>query len=381
MLGELKFGACQQLVFKLYCAGLLRGYSAMNYFHIAYRLADRAPWVAATTGVALCSFILASRAADTPRLIAPERIDWSVQSIFQKDDRDDKFKDQPRMNLSGAACAETTPKFKACLIANDEKRYAQFFSIAGKMLSPGALIRMSDADNDPDAEGVAYAKGYFYVTGSHGRSRHSDKANETSYAVFRIPVDPETGLPKYKFTDKKKAPEIDVSDRLREVLPNHPLLKTAYDKPLKQGGLNIEGIAVRNGRMHFGLRAPSNARSAYIASVDVAAAFTKADELKSKVTAVELGDNTGIRDIAAIEDGILILAGPTQEETVPYTIWHWSDAGDSLKPLATLDLKGVDPSAKAEILLPLDVSAASIRVLVMFDGLENGGPRSFDIKR
>lgn len=352
----------------------------ISHLHIA-RTTHRILAIALTTAVSFYLSILAVQAAEMPRLVAPEKIEWSIKSIFQKDDKDDSFNDQPRMNLSGAACAVTIPTFKACLIANDEKRYAQFFSVSGTILSPGALIRMSDADKDPDAEGVAYANGYFYVTGSHGRSRHSDKANETSYAVFRIPVDLETGLPKYKFTDKKKAPEIDVSDRLREVLRNHRVLKTAYDKPLKQGGLNIEGIAVRNGRMHFGLRAPFNARSAYIISIDAAAAFTKADELKSKVTAVELGDNAGIRDVAAIEDGILILAGPTQEETVPYTIWHWSDADDSLKPLATLDLTGVDPNAKAEILLPLDVSAASIRVLVMFDGLENGGPRSFDIKR
>ncbi len=76
-----------------------------------------------------------------------------------------------------------------------EKKYAQFFSIEGNVLVPRKLIRLSDDDNDPDAEGVAYGKGFFYVTGSHGRSRHGDEKNRSSYVVFRIAVDPQTGAP------------------------------------------------------------------------------------------------------------------------------------------------------------------------------------------
>ncbi len=316
-----------------------------------------------------------------PRLVSPEKTSWSLKSIFKKDAKKDPLEDQARMNLSGAACAATAPKFKACLIANDEKRYVQFFSIDGTALSPGDLMRISDAGKDPDAEGVAYDDGYFYITGSHGRTRHSDKTNETSYAVFRVPVSQETGMPKFKLSDDEKAKEIEASDRLRGVLLNHPVLNAAYDRALDRGGLNIEGVAVRNSRMHFGLRAPSGNQSAYIASVDAKAMFSESDDLKSKVTALKLGDNTGIRDLTAIEDGILILAGPTRDEAVPYTIWQWDGNGDSAKPLATLDLSGIDRGAKAEILLPLSVDTSRIRVLVMFDGLENGGPRSFEIQR
>ncbi|NUR11185.1 MAG: DUF3616 domain-containing protein [Bradyrhizobium sp.] len=320
----------------------------------------------------------AGRGEPLPPKIPPEATAWKPASIFEKDDKDDKFKDQPRMNLSGAACVPTTPKFTSCLIANDEKRYAQFFSIEGNVLVPRKLIRLSDEDKDPDAEGVAYEKGFFYVTGSHGRSRKSDKENLSSYAVFRIAVDPQTGIPKTE-PNAKKVDGVESSSRMREVIENDQYVKAKFNKSLAEGGVNIEGIAVRNGRMYFGLRGPSLNRQVFVLSVDASALFTKDDDLKPDSTPLDLGENTGIRDLAVVNDGILILAGPTRDEDVPYSVWLWD--GSTAKSLATLDLSTAPKEAKAEILLPLEEDAANIRTLVMFDSAENGGAMSFTIKR
>lgn len=284
------------------------------------------------------------------------------------------------MNLSGAACVPTTPKFRSCLIANDEKKYAQFFSINGTTLKPRKLIRLSDEKKDPDAEGVAYADGFFYVTGSHGRSRHGDSDNDSSYVVFRFPVTPSTGLPKFK-PDEDKVVGVESSSRLRKPLRKGEFIKEFYDEPLAEGGINIEGIAVANGRMHLGLRGPSIDSRAFILSVDTEAVFNKDSDLGSKVTPLELGQHTGIRDLAAIGDGILILAGPTRDEAVAYSIWFWNGIGTTAKQLAVLDLSAVPKGAKAEILLPLEEGSSEIRALVMFDGVENGGARSFRIPR
>jgi Protein of unknown function (DUF3616) len=126
-------------------------------------------------------------------------------------------------------------------------------------------------------------------------------------------------------------------------------IKKFFNRPLAEGGVNIEGIAVKNDRMYFGLRGPSLDGSAFVLSVDAEAVFTKEGDLKSKVTPLALGLNTGIRDLAAINDGILILAGPTRDETVPYAVWFWDGVGTTAKPLGTLDLGKVDKGAKAEI--------------------------------
>lgn len=321
----------------------------------------------------------ASSGRAEPPKIAPEAAKWSVTSIFEKNTNGD-LEDQPRLNLSGAACVPTAPKFISCLIANDEKKYAQFFSIDGTTISPQKLIRLSDADKDPDAEAVAYADGYFYVTGSHGRSRKKNNANDSSYVVFRFPVDPATGAPPFAVTEKKVV-GVDASMRLREAIRTGADIKDYYDKPLAQGGVNIEGIAVKAGRMHLGLRGPSSGNKAFVISVDAAAVFTENSDLKSVVTPLELGLNTGIRDLATVSDGILVLAGPTRSEAVPYSVWLWDGVSGNAKPLATLDLGGIDKNGKAEVLLLLAEETSEYRVLVMFDGIENGGPASFRVPR
>jgi hypothetical protein len=133
--------------------------------------------------------------------------------------------------------------------------------------------------------------------------------------------------------------------------------------------------------MHLGLRGPSVDSNAFVLSVDADAVFTKEDDLRGKVTPLALGPNTGIRDLAAVEDGVLILAGPTRDEKVPYSVWFWDGTSTTAKPLGILDLSTVDEGAKAEILLPLEEDHSNTRVLVMFDGVENGGAVSFKIPR
>lgn len=331
-------------------------------------------------GCTVVAVALSTARAEQPPRLGPEAVTWKVSSNFKKKDADSELKDRPRMNLSGAACVPTTPKFTSCLIANDEKKYAQFFSIDGNTLKPEELIRLSDEKDDPDAEGVAYADGYFYVIGSHGRSRHGDKDNDSSYVVFRIPVDPATGAPKHE-PDDDKVVGVESSTRLRKALHKSKTINKYFDEPLADRGLNIEGIAVRNGRMHLGLRAPSLDGQAFVLSVDADAVFTKRRDLDSRVTPLALGPNTGIRDLAAVGDGVLILAGPTRNEQVPYSVWLWDGTAAAARKLRTLDLSDVDAEAKAEIILPLEEGNDHFRVLVMFDGLENGGPMSFRIPR
>ncbi len=55
--------------------------------------------------------------------VAPQSAHWSVAPQFGKNA-------EARENLSGAACAPTQPPFRSCLAVNDQKKYAQFFTIA-----------------------------------------------------------------------------------------------------------------------------------------------------------------------------------------------------------------------------------------------------------
>ena len=60
--------------------------------------------------------------------------------------------DEARQQLSGAACAKTDPPLSSCIVVNDQKKYAQFFSVVGDTIVPGAVIKLSDAEDDPDLE-------------------------------------------------------------------------------------------------------------------------------------------------------------------------------------------------------------------------------------
>src|ERR1041384_4572661 len=108
----------------------------------------------ARTVLALLACALFAREAHAGDAIAPAAA-WSVQGDFEKGE-------EARTNLSGAACTTRTPPFRACLIVNDQKNYAQFFSIEKTTLVPGAVVRLREGgDGDPDLEGAAYDRGFF----------------------------------------------------------------------------------------------------------------------------------------------------------------------------------------------------------------------------
>jgi Protein of unknown function (DUF3616) len=314
--------------------------------------------------------------------LTPVATQWRVHPDFQKSV-------EARINLSGAACAVTEPPFRSCLIANDEKKYAQLFRIEGTTIVPRDLIRLEDknSDGDPDAEGAAFADPFFYVVGSHGRSRHHAKRhNRSSYVLFRFPVDQQSGWPTFEPSGEEEVVGLQSSQRLRKAIKRAARIKAHYDQPLDENGVNIEGIAVKAGRMHLGLRGPSVHGHAFILTVDADAAFAKKQDLKASVTEMKLGKDTGIRDLAAVHDGVLVLSGPVNEQQVPPALFHWNAKSGALKKMKKLgELEfppAVDAKAKAEILLVLrDQANEPWRVLVMFDGPENGAPTEYLVPR
>ncbi|MFD2183605.1 DUF3616 domain-containing protein [Rhodoplanes azumiensis] len=324
----------------------------------------------------------APAAAEKPAL-APETKSWSVDGDFARKAADETPRTRARMNLSGAACAPTRPRFASCLIVNDEKKYAQFFSVKDRTLAPGAVIRLvgKDVKGDPDAEGAAFADRFFYVIGSHGRPRHGDGAGRSRFVVLRFPVDAR-GRPAFEVSEEEPT-GVEVSSRLGEAIRDAAGLGAFYDQPLDHNGVNIEGIAVKDGRMHLGFRGPSVDGDGFVLSVDADAVFTPDEPLHPKVTRLRLGKTTGIRDLAAVRDGLIVLTGPVNEQAVVPALWHWNDKSGALTPLGTLTpAKGLPEDAKAETVLVLqDAPKRPLRVLILYDGAENGAPTEYRVKR
>jgi hypothetical protein len=330
--------------------------------------------------------LIACGAANAADLLPPVQTQWKVDPPFEDD------KDHPRQELSGAACTTRKPPFTSCLIVNDETKYAQFFSITDTTIKPDKVMRLraKDAAGDPDGEGAAYDDGFFYITGSHGRARKNpNKSSVPSYVVFRIAVDKATGRP--KTISKDEVVGVEETTRVHDAIHDSKDLLPYFNAPLDPKGANIEGIAVKNGRIYLGFRGPSvDDGDAFILSVDADHVFIekkKDADLDAKTHRVKLGPKTGIRDMAAVDGGILILSGPVidqpvVDQTVIPSVFFWNEQTGDLRRLAQLQIPDDLKEFKAETLLILrDEKDQPYRALVMFDGIDDGKPTEYHIPR
>jgi len=162
-----------------------------------------------------------------------------------------------------------------------------------------------------------------------------------------------------------------------------------------QQGVNIEGMAVQGGQLYFGFRGPVLEGVARVLAVNAEALFSPqaASAPKATVTRLALGQRRGIRDMVAVKTGFLLLAGPDDSRAsqgAGWTVawWDGKAATSVVQPklLATLDLSGVklrqcDKELKPEAITVLEETPVAYKLLVLSDGLCDGGPLAFTIAR
>ncbi len=326
--------------------------------------------------------------ADDPPWVRPEGPRW---------DRDDKpfaFSEEIRRGLSAIACPRLAGGGTTCLAVFDIGGRAQFVDIAGGgfVPQPGLVAILPDSmiadpeDKGLDAEGAAVDDTYYYVTGSHSPRRSNCKPNLLSRHVVRLPYDRQSGRP---IEAERK-----VSTRLWPLMAELAELQDHVGDGKCMGkpdhAVDIEGLAIRDGRLYFGFRGPAVDRTAPILSVDAKALFEGGD-LRPKVTMLEVGGGRGIRDLLNVADGILVLVGPDDERKNEDRDWFvglWDPRTAELTPLARLDLEAVrhrdcdaKKDKKPEAIALLEESPYRYRLLVLSDSLCDGGPLSFTVPR
>lgn len=321
------------------------------------------------------------------------------------------------LNVSGAASVKDGEFIIAC----DELRkgvQAGHLDLdkAEIHFDPVEVPLRDDGKKELDLESVAVDREHlrYFTCGSCSVKRKSGEPAPDRQWLFQIKAEAKTG---------KLLPEKVTKVSLKDAMKADAFLAEHMDKSAADLGIDIEGMAFKDGRLWFGLRSPNVNGWGFVVAAS-------ADDLMAKKPVVfqrfelPLGEDLGIRDIAAIKDGFLIITGPTgahegdntdsspkpEEETVEkavpaetiakavpaketvakaapaakaagpakeaFALYYW--AGDTSKPL---HIGGLASKGKPEGLLVVSESAEKLGVMVFSDDAENGAPVLYDVSR
>jgi hypothetical protein len=326
---------------------------------------------------------------------------------------------KPAGDLSGIACQPPVAGEHACLVVNDESPFAQLATLRGRRLLAGRTVdliagrgaRLADGAplegvfgsepaarpsaagrcpdrgigedfDDLDGEGVAWAPaasggGAFYVVGSHACGRGRGDRRRSTHLLARLRVDG-AGQP---------AGQPELTWRLGEALRHADQVGAHYGLPLDPArqGLDIEGVAaLGDGEdLLFGLRAPSLGGHAFVVRAHAAELFAPGtgSAPSARVARLPLGEGVGIRDLAALPDGrLLVLSGAAQSQAgVPQGL---AVAVPGAQPVWAVHpllprIEAPRAEAKAEGIAVLAAAGGTLTVLVLFEDASRDTPLEY----
>jgi hypothetical protein len=248
-----------------------------------------------------------------------------------------------------------------------------------------------------DIEGIAVEGDTLYVLGSHSANRSrvkGDKKYKRNLKTFR-----DDQINHQKSRDRLYRVKLDAQGRaidgetrhisLRKLINDHPVLKTFSEIPSKENGVDIEGIAVKNGTLYLGFRGPV-LRDGYVPVMTL----TFDDPAGTDdLLYVRLGGR-GIRSLASVSDGFLIVAGPVGDGPGSYQLYHWNgldevpgddrDANDMGKVRLLGEIRPPTEdgeSGKAEGVVVLAEQPDSYDLIVVYDGLKRNMAERFKVQK
>ena len=357
---------------------------------------------------ALAALPLAAMAQSAVQTVAPDGGIWNSGAGFSFG-LSKKKELKTRRSVSGMACNLNAQQTRICLLAFDEGAEARYATVSRASLVPAAeAVVLRNTQGELDAEAAATDGRYFYVTGSHSAKRGDCASNPESRHVIRLRIDPATGRavnpsgsgPLADYADSGRL--WDIMQRQAELAPHMGERACLGSEPpagapalAGKQGVNIEGMAVKDGRLYFGFRGPVASGVARVLSVNAQALFEGGD-VRAELTRLALGPQRGIRDMLAVKGGFLLLVGPDDSPTSQkgdWAVWWWDGKAATGTPgmaaprkLAILDLRAVqlrqcDKELKPEAMTLLAESPSSWTLLVLSDGMCDGGALTVSVPR
>jgi hypothetical protein len=250
-------------------------------------------------------------------------------------------------NLSAAAIVEDN-----LFLASDEGAFVERLTFKGGgwrkhvRMPLGELLDLKDGDAEADLEGLAVSDGWLWAIGSHARTRpKAEKAEDECIDLGKL-ADLKDTRPRCLFA---RLPLVRADDGwlpvrkdgirragllkqgkqgngLSKFLKKSQLMRPFTLIPAKEGGVDVEGIAVFGDRVALGMRGPVIGGHALLLEVQLegkqSGKLHLAGEPVFRMLALE---GLGIRDLDLDGDDLLILAGPTTSLSGPCALYRWRD--------------------------------------------------------
>lgn len=206
------------------------------------------------------------------------------------------------------------------------------------------FLPLADPEGEADLEGLAADKDWLWVVGSHARTRRKPekmpgecidldrlaklKDTRSRCLLGRLPlVHGDEGWQPVQRDGARRAgmlPQDEDGNALAKALKADPLIGPFTRIPAKEGGVDIEGIAVCGSRVALGMRGPVIATHALLLEIEVASEPSGELALaRGPVRRLLAMEGLGIRDLKRLGDDLLILAGPTTGLSGPCAIYRW----------------------------------------------------------
>ena len=278
------------------------------------------------------------------------------------------------------------------VLGSDEGAKFQVLTLDDGTYNVRNTVVLSDeqADDEMELDIEAITKdnsGTHYILGSHSAKRKKVKpdktyiqnrkriqkvsSEESRSGLFRIPLD-DTGNPTGNIETIK----------LESIFHQDKILQMFTQIPSKENGIDIEGMAFYKDLLFFGFRGPV-LRQNFVPVLTTT--FDHPGDYEMRFINL---NGKGIRDMAAVKDGLLIIAGPISDGDGRFNIHFWNGEDEipgSDREVTGNKLLGEIPvprlGAKAEGITVIDETDDHYKAIIIFDGIELSQLDIYQIKK